>query len=440
MRIKKDKDKIIDLLKEQSEFLNKIGVKRNTEEESNERKRENIYDQDYARILYSSSFRRLQGKMQLFPGKNNSFYRNRLTHSLEVEQIAKSIANLISETVTEEYFPLKNIVVVQSGALAHDIGNPPFGHSGERKLNQIMENHGGFEGNAQGLRVIMHLERKKPTFDGLNLSYRTLLSIVKYFKKFENGQNKKFIYDEEYNFINEKISPKMSLKPRTIDVQIVDLADEIAYCTHDLEDALRNNYFTIEDLIFRLTKKIDKDDVDIFRGFVRKAKILAESNTDDSIENYAHYFRKELSSILVDAFIKDIGVVENSDEHKRNTGTGRYKELGFVKYAELISNLKKSIFEGVTRTPEIIKYEKKGDLIIQSLFDFFLEDKNEKLLPPEYRYSISKENESISDEEKENLKYRKICDYISGMMDTYAIALYEELREEGLLLNNTRQV
>lgn len=459
MRIKEDKDKVIDLLKEQSKFLVEIGEMKKFKE-SNVRKRENIYDQDYARILYSSSFRRLQGKMQLFPGKNNAFYRNRLTHSLEVQQITKSIAIIINETVGEKYFPLKNITVVQSGALAHDIGNPPFGHSGERKLNEIMKEHGGFEGNAQSLRVLMHVERKKPYYNGLNLTYRTLLSVVKYYKKNENGLNKKFIYDEDYEIIKNEILIDESCNPRTIDVQIVDLADEIAYCTHDLEDALRNNYFSIDDLIFSLIKKLEKlvkeklikegvkkedleqlikdelaqsDDIKMFKDSVEKAKLLAEASEYDSIEDYSHYFRKELSSILVNKFIEDIGVADIQKNHKDETGTKRTKELGFVKYAQLISNLKKSIFEGVTRTPEIIEYEKKGDLIIQELFDFFVKDENRSLLPPEYRYQKIDIRDPKLIRDQKTLKFRKVCDYISGMMDTYAIELHENLKKEGLL-------
>lgn len=436
MRIEEDKLKIIELINEQHEFLNIVGKNKKIVENSTDRNRHNMYDQDYARILYSSSFRRLQGKMQLFPGKNNAFYRNRLTHSLEVQQIAKSIADIINEYVTEEYFPQKDIIVVQSGALAHDIGNPPFGHSGERKLNDLMKEYGGFEGNAQSLRVLLHLERKKPQLDGLNLTYRTLLSIVKYYNKYENGKNKKFIYDEDYDFINEEISPKLSLKPRTIDVQIVDLADEIAYCTHDLEDALRNNYFTIEDLIFNLTKKLTEEEMKVFKEFVQSAKTLAELTNNNSIEDYSHYFRKELASILVNAFIEDIGVVENKDSHINETGTVRKRELGFVKYENLISSLKSAIFDGVTRTPEIILYEEKGNLIIEELFNFFAEDKNRKLLPPEYRYEKIDSSDSNSIDAHKKLKYRKISDYISGMMDTYAIELYEKLKSDGLLQRN----
>ena len=155
------------------------------------------FQRDYARIMYSSSFRRLQGKMQLLGIKNDQFFRNRLTHSLEVAQIARSIAGTIQYDSGESY-------IVEAGALAHDLGNPPFGHAGERFLNEEFVNIGGFEGNAQTLRILTNIEKKRPEFRGLNLTYRTMLSVVKYFNKFnkqayENGSNKKqkFIYDDD---------------------------------------------------------------------------------------------------------------------------------------------------------------------------------------------------------------------------------------------------
>ena len=136
------------------------------------------FQRDYARIMYSSSFRRLQGKMQLLGIRNDQFFRNRLTHSLEVAQIARSIAGTIQYDAGESY-------IVEAGALAHDLGNPPFGHAGERYLNELFQDIGGFEGNAQTLRILTNIEKKRPEFRGLNLTYRSMLSVVKYFNKFD---------------------------------------------------------------------------------------------------------------------------------------------------------------------------------------------------------------------------------------------------------------
>ena len=149
-------------------------------EESNRQRPDGEYQRDYTRILYASSFRRLQGKMQLFAVQSDQFIRNRLTHSLEVSQIARSIA-------TEIGYSGSDIYVVEACALAHDIGNPPFGHAGERYLNELSRQFGGFEGNAQTLRILTTVEQKRADFQGVNLTYRTLLGILKYYNSFNKS-------------------------------------------------------------------------------------------------------------------------------------------------------------------------------------------------------------------------------------------------------------
>ena len=150
-------------------------------------------DVDYSRILYSSAYRRLQGKMQLFIPKSEVFYRNRLTHSHEVAQIAKIIAKKIK---------LKDILTVQSCALAHDIGNPPFGHAGEIFLSNC--GNLSYEGNAQSFRTLRWLEERHFDFNGLNLTIRTMLGIVKYFNT--QSENKiKFIYENDYELVKSWI-------------------------------------------------------------------------------------------------------------------------------------------------------------------------------------------------------------------------------------------
>ncbi|EGZ7921383.1 dNTP triphosphohydrolase, partial [Escherichia coli] len=145
--------------KEKEKMLcNKLSFYREHAQSSEDTRKRNEFERDYARILYSSSFRRLQGKMQLFEVDPQKFNRNRLTHSLEVAQIARSIASELE---------LEHPVVAELAALAHDIGNPPFGHSGEKKLNDIANDFGGYEGNAQALRILRSLEIKHPNCPGL---------------------------------------------------------------------------------------------------------------------------------------------------------------------------------------------------------------------------------------------------------------------------------
>ena len=190
---------------------------------------------DYARVLYSSSFRRLQGKMQLLGIDANKFNRNRLTHSLEVAQIARAVAHNLG---------LKHTVVSETASLAHDIGNPPFGHSGEAVLNKLSESVGGYEGNAQAFRILRTLEKKNHSYSGLNLTLRTMMGITKYFHK-KDSKNNKFIYNNDYDFLSEELDNKGVFIRKSIDAEIMDLADEIAYAAHDLEDALSFGMITL---------------------------------------------------------------------------------------------------------------------------------------------------------------------------------------------------
>lgn len=382
---------------------------------------EGEYQRDYSRIMYSSSFRRLQGKMQLLGIKNDQFFRNRLTHSLEVAQIARSVA-------TELKYKPDEIFVVEAGALAHDIGNPPFGHAGERELNKLFKEVGGFEGNAQTLRILTNLEKKKPAFEGLNLTYRTLLSVVKYFNKHYNNnneENEKFIYDDDYDFLKEYVD-KNEIQVRTIDVQIVDLADEIAYAAHDLEDGLRVKAYIIDEILHeyyslygntisyqKLTELVEKAKKD--SGFGKKI---------DSTE-FCKLFRQELSSSIIFTLISDIGLVKISDGFKKKTGTINDEELGFLNYKELADGLKKITFRCINNNNEVYNYEQKGKKLLEYLRNFYIENTN--FLPPEYRAQTLIERYNYDQSKKDQLQSRLICDYISGMMDSYAINTYEQI-------------
>ena len=216
------------------------------------------FRRDYARLLHCPSFRRLQGKTQLFPGIESDFFRNRLTHSLEVAQVAKAIALRIN--LEYDYFKENPIDadLVETAALAHDLGHPPFGHTGEKALDDCMKDKGGFEGNAQTLRILARLEKKKrPEADkadgedprtGLGLTHRTLAAVLKYdhcikVQRDANASLQKGYYQSEkplVDRIKQSVIGSNSnvTKLKTIECQIMDLADDIAYSTYDLEDAL----------------------------------------------------------------------------------------------------------------------------------------------------------------------------------------------------------
>lgn len=411
-------DKKSDILENLLKPLRNTVFENRVHDENNRSRNDGPYQRDYSRIMYASSFRRLQGKMQLIGIKNDQFFRNRLTHSLEVMQIARSIAYNLGYNNSETF-------VVEAGALSHDIGNPPFGHAGEKYLNEIFKDIGGFEGNAQTLRILTTIERKKPEFQGLNLTYRTLLSVVKYFNKFDlikyNQEHKgqKFIYNEDYELLNKFIDEN-NINIRTLDVQIVDIADEIAYAAHDLEDGLRIKAFTIDEILHDFLRKKGKcESYNKLSKLVSKAQEKAGygNETIDSSE-YSKMFRQELSSSIIYELINDIDLINVDYGKKLKTNTMQSAELGYHTYSELASGLKEIVFECINHKNDVYDYEQKGNKVIKFLYEFYSEYDNNKYLPPEYR-----------DKDKDKQK-RLICDYISGMMDSYAIGEYEKFSGE----------
>jgi dGTPase len=290
---------LIDYVKERETEIEKVSSIRDhsikTIRTDNQRKNSDI---DYARVLYSSSFRRLQGKMQLLIPESLQFHRNRLTHSLEVAQIAHSIARKLN---------LKDLQTVQTCSLAHDIGNPPFGHAGEIFLSNC-SNGLSYEGNAQTFRVLTHLEEKHHSYNGLNLTLRTILGTVKY--PFSQAQNdEKYLYDDDYKKIKQWESD-YNLSLKSLDCEIMDLADEIAYAAHDLEDSLRFKYFTIGELLHEFQNSKYNDVYDILTGIIAKARNFAnKAKTYETSEEYSILFKKELTSLIVDTLITDIGLV-----------------------------------------------------------------------------------------------------------------------------------
>ncbi|MFA6011736.1 MAG: dNTP triphosphohydrolase [Desulfobacteraceae bacterium] len=359
----------------------------------------NEYMRDYARVLYSSSFRRLQSKMQLLGIDNTNFHRNRLTHSLEVAQIARGIACELG---------LKDTIVAETASLAHDIGNPPFGHSGEIVLDELASDIGGFEGNAQTLRILNRLEKKHHNYQGLNLTFRTIMSVIKYFQTKEDGV-KKFIYKDDYDIISLKIEEIHLDHNKTIDCQIMDLADEIAYAAHDLDDTLSSGLLNIHELLyeFKINEKYSLA-YDHLCGLVTECVEFADNAYRlKSSEEYSYLFRKELTSKIVNTLIWDIKVIEEEKGKKR---------LGFSKYKLLSNGLKKLLFKSLLRKPSVQLYEKRGEKIINGLFNVYDDhtfNTDLKLLPPEYR-----------DLQSDDTRKRSIVDYISGMMDSFAVAEY----------------
>ncbi|WP_157662485.1 dGTP triphosphohydrolase [Polaribacter sp. SA4-10] len=225
---------------------------------------------------------------------------------------------------------------VQVCSLAHDLGNPPFGHAGEIFLGDCSEET--YEGNAQTFRILRSIEKRHHNFNGLNLTVRTMLGTVKYYKKHKEDKeikNTKFLYDKDFELVKSWLE-EYNIKHKTIDCEIMDITDEIAYAFHDLEDSLKLKSFSIDELLheFSISDKF-KDVTTIFSKMIENAKGFASKSKDNKTsEEYAMLFRKELSSILAAALIKDIGLTSNNI-------------LGYKSLAKLANCLKKLTFKTI---------------------------------------------------------------------------------------------
>lgn len=438
---------------------------------------------DYARLIHSPAFRRLQGKIQLFPGIESDFFRNRLTHSTEVAQIAKSLAMRInSMRISGRARNDKiDLDLVSFAGLAHDLGHPPFGHNGEEALDDCMRNSGGFEGNAQTLRILTKLEKKaisgkiQKTPVGLNLTYRTLAAVLKYDQVIpENASERpdpdklcKGYYKSEIEIV-EKIKTAVigeGGKPsnfKTIECQIMDLADDIAYSTYDLEDALKAGFISPidimadalnKDFMTRVANKVNERtgrhyterDVTAFladlflleklfdsrvfnRLVVKNAKsprklfinssiygIISYDNSKQLAED--GYLRGELTSSLVDRFI-------NGVQCNWNTSAPQFSEVKLSdEILPLVETLKTYTFMKFIESSRIKVSEYRGREIVKNIFNALDSEDGSKLLPVDFK---AKYDSAMDD----NSKKRVICDFIAGMTDNYAIEFYCRLNSE----------
>lgn len=269
------------------------------------------FKKDVGRLIHSWAFRRLQGKLQLLPAPDSDYFRNRLTHSMEVSQIARCIGrrlntelrgNNISDQVDED--------LLEFAGLAHDIGHPPFGHSGEKALNKLMKEFGGFEGNAQTLRVLTRIEKKREPIDnigvGLNLTARTLASILKYDKILEpKSKTPKGYYSSEKELVeNVKLAVGLSNGEfRTIECAIMDFADDIAYSTYDIEDCFHCGLLTVEQFYPGKCKYLKK----IVSAINKRLVKFGFSKLSKNGENYP-----ELNDSFTRSFISDSASLEES--------------------------------------------------------------------------------------------------------------------------------
>ncbi|UYO00979.1 MAG: dNTP triphosphohydrolase [Devosia sp.] len=448
---------------------------------------------DYARLIHCPAFRRLQGKTQLFPGQESDFFRNRLTHSLEVSQIAKSIAIKLNQTRSELKSTPIDTDLVEFAALAHDIGHPPFGHNGEHALDQLMIDNGGFEGNAQTLRLIAKIEKKatedfpsksnRPLpFDaahrdlrkGLNLTARTLASVLKYDAEIPANRAARLAAGTDKNahkgyyqlendlvtWIKGSVGHSGDLPFKTVECQIMDIADDIAYSTYDLEDSLKADFLSpvmmiamSDDFKGRLIEKV-KGNIEkhyshipvadreftlsemnailakLFSGtltpgpevlsrfdhrvsFEEAAFIFSSSTYDRSRELGRNgYLRTAFTSFLVGSFVRDVEFEYNS------SAPALSKVRLSLSTFKIVETLKHFSFQLLIESPRLKLAEKRGSEIIGKIFSTLNDD--HALLPDDWK-GICKSYDNS------HFQQRTICDYIAGMTDAYCVELHSRI-------------
>ncbi|MFC3460683.1 deoxyguanosinetriphosphate triphosphohydrolase [Massilia haematophila] len=334
------------------------------------------FQRDRDRIIHSTAFRRLEYKTQVFLNHEGDLFRTRLTHSIEVAQIGRTLAR--SLRLNED--------LVEATALAHDLGHTPFGHVGQDVLNECMKDYGGFEHNLQSLRVVDQLEEHYGAFDGLNLTFETREGILKHCSL----NNARQLGDLGQRFI-DKTQP-------SLEAQLTNLADEIAYNNHDIDDGLRSGLLTMAqmeevELFARLRHQVEAQYPGLpgRRALYETIRLMITAMTADLVETSAERLREAAPQSIGDVR-QGPPLIRFSDKMRLET-----------------TALKRFLYANLYRHFQVNRMRVKASRIVRELFDAFMLDP--VLLPPDYQAA-----------DGDTLKQaRKIADYIAGMTDRYAI-------------------
>ena len=344
------------------------------------------FQRDRDRIIHSASFRRLKHKTQVFVNTEGDHYRTRITHSIEVAQIARSIAKYLNV----------NDDLAETLSLAHDLGHTPFGHAGEIALNECMSKYGGFDHNLQTLRIVMFLEHKYLKFKGLNLSIETLDGLIKH-----NGP-----YHEisKLNKIIGKKNFKGKLnfnKNTSLEAQISAISDDIAYNNHDIQDGIKANLFKLEDLI----------EIQFFKEIYK---------------SYKSNIKKSEKNIIIYQIIRDS--INLMVEDVINNTLLNIKDNKIKKYSDIINNKKQIV--SFSNKFKSIEQEIKLFLRLKMYNNRSVLNKNNngKKIITKLFLEISKKPKKYINNYQNKDQFRSISDYISGMTDRYAIQLHKSLK------------
>ncbi|MCL4470430.1 MAG: deoxyguanosinetriphosphate triphosphohydrolase [Sulfuricella sp.] len=338
------------------------------------------FQRDRDRIIHSTAFRRLEYKTQVFVNHEGDLFRTRLTHSLEVAQIGRTIARNLR--LDED--------LVEAVALAHDLGHTPFGHAGQDELNECMKDYGGFEHNLQSLRVVDLLEERYAEFDGLNLTFESREGILKHC----SPQNAATLGEVGERFLHNR-------RP-SLEAQVTNLADEIAYNNHDVDDGLRSGLITLDQLA----------EVSLFARHLKTVRGLYPSL--DSRRLIHETVRRMINTLALD-------LIGQSTENIAAAAPGSIDDVRqappLIAFSPAIreeqQELKRFLRTHLYRHYRVMRMSSKARRIVRELFRAFLDDF--RLLPPQFQ------------EKAEHDKTRAIADYIAGMTDRYAIREYRRL-------------
>lgn len=341
-----------------------------------------VFERDRDRIIHCAAFRRLEYKTQVFVNHEGDYYRTRLTHSLEVAQIGKAVARRLK--LNEE--------LTEALSLAHDLGHTPFGHTGEDVLNRLMVGHGGFEHNLQSLRVVDELEERYPRFNGLNLSWETREGIIKHSSP----------YDSPADIIAEFLPGTVP----TMEAQIINYADEIAYNNHDIDDGLKSGLISAAqlekiELWLEVTSKVEEQ----FPGIDPERK------------------KHQTISTLIGLLIMDLCTtttrnlaafsIKDMDDLRR---VNRQVVSFSPRVAEQCRVLKKFLKENLYRHYKVERMRVKAERYLSELFETYV--KHPTLLPRKYQIKMDHAG-----------RERVVCDYIAGMTDRFALDEFKRLFE-----------
>jgi dGTPase len=393
----------------------------------------NSFQRDRGRIVHSAAFRRLQGKTQVMGVGEGDFHRTRLTHSIECAQIGVGLLNFLQHDNSKipddlaEWMPDRDLI--EAACFAHDLGHPPFGHGGEKALHKLMRSCGGFEGNGQTLRILSRLEKYKSKGQGINPTRRLVLAVLKYpirYGTFDSSSYHdsppKCFYDEESQIVDwaleelpeearkifQSCNEEGKAKHRTFDCSLMELADDIAYGVHDIEDIVARDLAIKEDVSTAICKAF----TDVGGKICHHEKFITSSDIICGLYGDS-YERKQTISSLVNMFVTNISI-DKVDGFENPLFA--YRAALPSEHCGVLSGLKDVSFDLVVKQARIQQLERRGQRVVTRLFEALAEDPRE-LIP----------QGAWDDTDPTACLMRRVCDYVAGMTDGYAEKVYSRL-------------